>query len=75
MSWWSTKASERVQPELMKDQVMEAKKVELQTFAKKGVYEVVDRSEAELNPESVMLPAKFHHEQGDGGVSQTEGAP
>ena len=49
---------EQVAPELTKDQVTEAKKVELLKFAKRGVFQVVDRSEAELNPESVMLSAK-----------------
>ena len=34
-------------------------RVELQKFAERGVYEVADRSEAELNPESVMLSAKW----------------
>ena len=42
-----------------KDQITEAKKVELQKFAERGVYEVVDWSEAGLNPESVMLSAKW----------------
>ena len=44
-------------PELTKDQITVAKKVELQKFAERGVYGVVNRSEAELNPESVMLSA------------------
>ena len=43
---------------MTKDQIAEAKKAELQTFAERGVYEVVDGSEAELNPESVMLSAE-----------------
>ena len=48
-----------MQTELTKDQITEAKKVELQKFAERAVYEVVDRSEAELDPESVMLSAKW----------------
>ena len=48
----------QVPPELTKDQITVAKKVE-QKFAERGVYGVVDRSEAELNPESVMLSAKW----------------
>ena len=44
---------------LTKDQMKEAKKVELQKFAERGVHEVVDRSMAELNPESVMLSAQW----------------
>ena len=55
--WWSYNVCKQVPPELTKDQITEAKKVELQKFAERGVYEVVDRSEAQLNPESVMLPA------------------
>ena len=57
--WWSYNACKQVPPELTKDQITKAKKVELQKFAERGVYEVVDRSEAELNPESVMLSAKW----------------
>ena len=45
---------EQVPPELTKDQVMKAKKVELQTCAERGVFEVVDQGEVKLNPESVM---------------------
>ena len=57
--WWSYSVRKQVPPELTKDQITEAKKVELQKFAERGVYEVVDWSEAEVNPESVMLSAKF----------------
>ena len=55
--WWSYNVCKQVPPELTKDQITEAKKVELQKFAERGVYEVVDRSEAD--PESVMLSAKW----------------
>ena len=55
--WWSYNVCKQVPPELTKDQITEAKKVELQKFAERGVYEVVDWSEAGLNPESVMLSA------------------
>ena len=57
--WWSYNECKQIPPELTKDQIAEAKKIELQKFAERGVYEVVDRSEVELNPESVMLSAKW----------------
>ena len=40
---------------MLTKEITEAKKVELQKFAERGVHEVVDRIMTELNPESVML--------------------
>ena len=59
--WWSYNGCKQVPPELTKDQIAAAKKVESQRERERerGVCEVVDWSEAELNPESVMLPAKW----------------
>ena len=57
--WWSYNECKQIPLELTKDQIAEGKKIELQKFAERGVYEVVDRSEVELNPESVMLSAKW----------------
>ena len=54
----ANKVYEQVPPELTKDQVMEAKKIELQKFAERNIKEVADWSEAEPNPESAMLSAK-----------------
>ena len=57
--WWSNSTCGQVPPELTADQVVEAKKVELQKFAERGVHDMVDQSEAERNPDSVMLSAKW----------------
>ena len=56
---WSNNVCKQAPPELTKEQITDAKKVELQKFAERGVKEVVDPSGAEVNPESVMLSAKW----------------
>ena len=55
--WWQRKSSEQVPKELTQEQVLAAKKVELDTFAQRGVYKIVSRANMEAG--AIKLSAKW----------------
>ena len=59
MPWLQKKGAEQAPPELTADPVLTTKKVDLENFEQRGVYEVVEREVLEQTPGLTILSAKW----------------
>ena len=57
--WWQKKGAEQVPLELTVEQVLSAKKVEMENIEERGVCEVVKREAMEQTPGATMLSVKW----------------